>query len=50
MFKQEGHMKELIELAKRIAEDECGRDWSDCGAYERQSFIDEASRRFYQNQ
>jgi hypothetical protein len=28
-------------LAKAIAE-ELGRDWKDCGAYERQSYLDEA--------
>ena len=30
--------------AKQIA-DELGRDWIDCGAYERESFRDEACRR-----
>lgn len=36
-------MTALEALARHIAED-CGRDWSDCGAYERQSFLDEAQR------
>ena len=36
-------MDETENLAKAIA-DQLGRDWSDCGAYERQSFLDEATR------
>lgn len=36
-------MDETEKLAKAIA-DRLGRDWNDCGAYERQSFLDEAAR------
>jgi len=36
-------MDETENLAKAIAA-QLGRDWSDCGAYERLSFIEEAQR------
>lgn len=36
-------MAETENLAKAIAAQLC-RDWSDCGAYERQSFLEEAAR------
>ena len=35
-------------LAKAIAEEELGRDWNDCGAYERQAYLDEAQKRIEQ--
>ena len=36
-------MGEIKAIAKEIAA-QLGRDWNDCGAYERQSLIDEAAR------
>lgn len=36
--------QEIDALAPKIA-DETGRDWIDCGTYERESFRDEARRR-----
>ena len=36
-------MKDLEAAAQELAE-LCGRAWADCGAYERQDYIDEAQR------
>ena len=36
-------MKALETIARNVAAD-LGRDWSDCGTYERESFFDEARR------
>lgn len=36
--------QQIDEIAKEVAA-ELGRDWSDCGSYERQSYRDEAERR-----
>lgn len=33
-----------VESCAQAVADDCGRDWNDCGAYERESFRDEARR------
>jgi hypothetical protein len=37
-------MKQIETAAKEVAS-ELGRDWADCGSYERQSYMDEVQRR-----